>query len=72
MAGVDPAVDRPTLARPWPFTLRQYARLLLLRGRLLDQGDPSRREGRYLFSVHRDTVWIEREGDLLRRPMDPT
>jgi hypothetical protein len=33
-ARVASAERRPTAERPWPFTYREYARLLLLRGRL--------------------------------------
>jgi hypothetical protein len=31
------AMSHPTADRPWPFTAREYARLLILRSRLQDQ-----------------------------------
>jgi len=30
---------RPRAIAPWPFTERQYARLLMVRGRFMDQKD---------------------------------
>jgi hypothetical protein len=32
---------RPRAIAPWPFTERQYAHLLVLRGRLADMPDPA-------------------------------
>ncbi|MDQ3811643.1 MAG: hypothetical protein M3336_15285 [Chloroflexota bacterium] len=32
---------RPRAVAPWPFTERQYARLLVLRGRVREQADPA-------------------------------
>jgi hypothetical protein len=34
---------RPRAVAPWPFTERQYAHLLVLRGRLADAPDPADR-----------------------------
>ena len=34
---------RPRAIAPWPFTERQFAHLLMLRGRLADQPDPADR-----------------------------
>jgi len=36
---------RPTVDRPWPFTLRQYVRLMLLRGRIQATRDSSGEDG---------------------------
>ena len=39
------AAARPTIDRPWPFTPREYARLLVLRGRVQERyetGAPAR------------------------------
>lgn len=36
---------RPRAVAPWPFTERQYAHLLLLRGRVVDQPDPADQVG---------------------------
>ena len=62
---------RPTTADPSPFTAREYARLLLLRGRLLDGAYADDRSGRYSLSVHYHMVWLGRDDDLLDRPMEP-
>ena len=34
---------RPRAIAPWPFTERQYARLLLVRGRFMEAGNVDRR-----------------------------
>ncbi len=36
---------RPRAAAPWPFTERQYARLLVLRGRLMETAQVERLAG---------------------------
>lgn len=64
--GVPPSADRPH-----PFRLWEFAQLLLLRGRFIDGDFADDRTGRYLFSQHHGTVYIEREGDTyFRRPME--
>jgi hypothetical protein len=50
----------PSADRPYPFRLMQYARLLFLRGRLLDGAFTEDREGRYQISEHQGVVWVER------------
>ena len=46
---------RPTADRPWPFTSREYARLLLLRARL-QQRPPAEAIG-----GNKEPAWIERD-----------
>lgn len=59
----------PTTDRPHPFSLMQYARLLLLRGRLKDGALAEEREGRYHITQHHGIVWVERAGaTYFRRP----
>jgi len=53
---------RPTADRPWPFTSREYARLLLLRARLQQQPASEAMVGNHeLAWVERDRAWWAEE-----------
>ena len=63
----------PTVDRPHPFGLRQYARLLIMRGRWQDEPDSEDQDGRYSFTEHQGIIWVERDGSTyLSRPMEPS
>jgi len=62
----------PSVDRPYPFRLMQFARLLFMRGRRLDGAFRDDQEGRYQITVHNGILWVERDGNTyVRRPMDP-
>jgi len=67
---------RPRAVAPWPFTERQYAHLLLLRGRVQDaalaQADDDLRDAHPIAFLDQD-VWVGSVGDLLttRPPTSP-
>jgi len=61
----------PTVDRPYPFRLMQYARLLFMRGRLLDGAFREDREGMHPLTEHQGIVWIEGDGKgFSRRSME--
>jgi hypothetical protein len=63
----------PNVDRPYPFRLMQYARLLFLRGQLLDGAYGEDREGRFQLTEHQGVVWVERDGTAYaRHSSDPT
>lgn len=61
---------RPKATDPSPFSSWQFARLLLLRGRLLDDAYADDRMPGCSLSIHDEMVWLGRAEDLLERPMD--
>ncbi len=62
----------PSVDRPYPFRLMQYARLLFMRGRLLDGAFREDQEGMYQLSEHHGIVWVERDRNpYAHRPMEP-
>ena len=56
---------RPRAVAPWPFTERQYAHLLILRGRVKDTSDPVDHVELHPIAFLDDGVWIASEQDLL-------
>ncbi len=63
----------PSVDRPYPFRLMQYARLLFLRGRLLDGAFGEDREGIYQVTERQGVVWVERDGSTrVADPWGPT
>ena len=58
---------RPRAVAPWPFTERQYAHLLVLRGRLADAPNPSDRLEAHPIVFLEDGVWIASRNDLVKR-----
>ena len=58
---------RPRAVAPWPFTERQYMRLLVLRGRLADAPDPADRLEAHPIAFVEDSVQIASRTDLLKR-----
>jgi hypothetical protein len=59
---------RPRAVAPWPFTERQYAHLLILRGRLADQPNPADRADAHPIAFLKDGVWVASQRDLVRKP----
>ena len=59
---------RPRAVAPWPFTERQYAHLLMLRGRLADQPNPADRSEAHPIAFLEDGVWVASRKDLLKKP----
>lgn len=53
----------PTTDRPHPFQLMEYARLLVLRGRLQDGDFSDDRGGRYQFSEQSGVVLVEGDSE---------
>ncbi|HEY8476052.1 MAG TPA: hypothetical protein VIN09_04225 [Chloroflexota bacterium] len=62
--------NRPTPEHPFPFTPTQLARLLILRGRLLDGEFQDDRQQRYWMIVRHGMVWIGRDDDAFRLVLD--
>ena len=58
---------RPRAIAPWPFTERQYMRLLVLRGRLADAPDPADRLEAHPIAISSDGVQIASRNDLVKR-----
>jgi hypothetical protein len=65
---------RPRAAAPWPFTERQYAHLLVLRGRVQDatlvQAEDDLRDAHPIAFLDQD-VWVASLGDLLTGEPSP-
>jgi hypothetical protein len=59
---------RPRAVAPWPFTERQYAHLLMLRGRLADQPDAADQYTPSPMAVLEDGVWMAPPSELPRQP----
>lgn len=59
---------RPRAVAPWPFTERQYAHLLVLRGRVFDARFEDDRAEAHPIAFLEDGVWIASNGDLLSPP----
>ncbi len=56
---------RPHAVAPWPFSERQYARLLVLRGRLSDdEVYPDDRANEHPIAFLPDGVWVAGREDL--------
>ena len=65
---------RPRAIAPWPFTERQYAQLLVLRGRVQDavlNFDAEDRRDYHPIAFLDDGVWVASPTDLLARPPAP-
>lgn len=58
---------RPRAVAPWPFTERQYAHLLVLRGRVSDAPDPADRLEAHPIMFHEQSVMVASRPDLLER-----
>jgi hypothetical protein len=57
---------RPRAAAPWPFTERQYAHLLLLRGRVQDAAfGPDDCQDAHPIAFLEDGLWLASANDLL-------
>ncbi len=57
---------RPRASAPWPFTERQYGRLLVLRGRMADDDAyPDDRGNEHPIAFMPDGVWVANPEDLL-------
>ncbi len=56
---------RPRAIAPWPFSERQYARLLVLRGRVMDETFRSDQENEHPIAFLPDGVWLASREDLL-------
>ena len=64
---------RPRAVAPWPFTERQYAQLLVLRGRVQDavlDAAEDRRDSHPIAFLD-DGVWVASARDLLSEPKRP-
>jgi hypothetical protein len=59
---------RPRAVAPWPFTERQYAHLLIMRGRLVDQPDPADHADAHPIAFLQDGVWVASQRDLVKKP----
>ena len=53
----------PSIDRPFPFALSEYARLLFLRGRMQDGAYSEDRDGRYFVTQHHGIVWVGQDAD---------
>ena len=62
---------RPRAVAPWPFTERQFAHLLLLRGRVQDSvlaADTTRdQQDAHPFAFLEDGLWVASSADLFTR-----
>src|SRR5947209_148971 len=62
---------RPRAVAPWPFTERQFAHLLLLRGRVQDAvlaaDAVADQEDAHPFALLEDGVWVASSADLFTR-----
>ena len=59
---------RPRAVAPWPFTERQYAHLLVMRGRVADQPNPADRVEAHPIVFLSDGVWVASQRDLVKKP----
>jgi hypothetical protein len=57
---------RPRVVAPWPFTERQFAHLLVMRGRVKDAADPADHAESHPIAFLDDGVWIASQNDLLQ------
>ena len=65
-------ISLPSVDRPYPFRLMQYARLLFLRGELLDGAFLEDREATHQFGEHHGVVWVGPDRrTFTSRPLDP-
>lgn len=62
---------RPIVDAPGPFTEFQLARLLVMRGRVLDGAYADDRFPRYSLATPWHLVWLGVDENLLDRPHDP-
>ncbi len=56
---------RPSAVAPWPFSERQYARLLVLRGRTLDRDFAEDQGNEHPIAFLPDGIWVAGPGDML-------
>ena len=59
---------RPRSIAPWPFTERQYALLLMMRGRVSDAPHPSDISAPVQLTIVDDTTRRAATEDLLKKP----
>lgn len=59
---------RPRAESPWPFTERQFAHLLILRGRLADQPNPADSADAHPIAFLKDGVWVASQRDIIKKP----
>jgi hypothetical protein len=57
---------RPRAVAPWPFTERQFGRLLVLRGRVQDAAfTPEDHQDAHPIAFLDDSLWVASQSDLL-------